>query len=245
LISSIHGDQQVERVTVRRVDLSWRALPGTEKTFDVDAVCLGFGLLPSTELARLAGCELRWVDRSAAWLPVLDDEFSSTIHGLAVAGDGAGVAGAIAAAEQGRIAAVAAARDLGHLLPGEAERHQRKSRRKLRRLERFRVAVDALYAPRPGLFELATADTVVCRCEDVTAGSIGEEIASGIQDIETLKFWTRVTMGPCQGRMCLPSIVARLSSHRGCSPEWVRLPRPRTPAKPLPLNCLNESMDGN
>jgi thioredoxin reductase len=236
IISAIEGDGRVEQATVARVDASWRRVPGSERTFEVDAVGLGYGLLPSLELLRLAGCELRYDDTTSAWLPVVDDEGMTTIPGLAVAGDGAGIAGAVAAVEQGRVAAIAAARDLGRVDATTARDLQRPSRARLKRLDRFRAAMDTLYAPRPGLNELATPDTTVCRCEEVTASDIDEAIAAGAADIELLKIWTRVTMGPCQGRMCMPALTGRLCTRTHRSPA---LPRARPPCKPLPVGWLH------
>jgi sarcosine oxidase subunit alpha len=47
----------------------------------------------------------------------------------------------------------------------------------------------------------------VCYCSDVTTQDLHDGIAEGFDQIETLKRYTTVTMGPCQGRMCqLPAI---------------------------------------
>lgn len=237
VISSINGDGHVQRATVARVDPLWRPVPGTERTFEVDAVGLGYGLIPSTELVRLAGCELHYDNRAAAWLPVLDDEGTTTVPGLAVTGDGAGVSGAVAAVHQGRVAAVAAARELRHIDARTARDLQQPSRKRLQALNRFRSAMDALYAPCPGLNELADPETIVCRCEEVTASEIDEALSTGITGIELLKVWTRVTMGPCQGRMCIPALVGRLGATGQITPG---LPRARPPAKPLPLRWAHD-----
>ena len=109
------------------------------------------------------------------------------------------------------------------------------SNRVHKRLGRFRAAMDTLYSPRSGLNELATPDTTVCRCEEVTASEIDDAIAAGAGDIELLKIWTRVTMGPCQGRMCIPALAERLRSRTHRKPA---LPRARPPCKPLPVAWL-------
>jgi hypothetical protein len=166
------------------------------------------------------------------------------VNGVSIAGDGAGIAGAIAAVDQGRIAAIAAARDLGKITPEAAPGMQEASRRKLRGIDRFRGAMDETYSPGPGLFELATPETLVCRCEEVTMGRLDAEIAAGMHEIESLKLETRITMGPCQGRMCLPAICQRLAASTQRSPAEVPLPRPRSPTKPLPLAWLEVAEPG-
>jgi bacterioferritin-associated ferredoxin len=64
-----------------------------------------------------------------------------------------------------------------------------------------RPFVDALYRPRPNLYSLPP-DTLVCRCEAVTAGDIHQAIAEGCRDPNEIKAMTRCGMGQCQGRMC-------------------------------------------
>ena len=75
--------------------------------FDCDAVCCGFGLMPATDVTRLAGrvARLRRDARRLArsWSTTTS---AATCPRLYVAGDGAGVAGAAAAPWQGRIAAL-------------------------------------------------------------------------------------------------------------------------------------------
>lgn len=243
VISSIDGAERVEIATVVGADESWRPVRGTERTFEVDAVALGYGLLPSTELARLTGCRFHYDETSSTWLPEIDEDFSTTIPGLAVVGDGARISGAVAAAEQGRIAAVAVARDLRRIEKDAAQDLQAPSRQRLRSLDRFRDGMDHVYAPRAGLQDLTTPATVVCRCEEVTAAEIDEAISCGITDLAPLKAATRVTMGPCQGRMCLPALLARVARATDRHPSTVEETRPRAPSKPVPLSWFSESRD--
>jgi NADPH-dependent 2,4-dienoyl-CoA reductase/sulfur reductase-like enzyme len=235
VVTSINGADAVESATVTRVDAEWRVIAGTEQTLEVDAVALGYGLLPSTELVRAAGCDMRYDERAHAWAPVLDDDLMTSIEGIAVAGDGGGVAGAPAALEQGRLTGIAAARAVGALDAGEALRLQQPHRDRLRRLNRFRDAVDRIYSLRPGIHELATAETVLCRCEEVTRAEIDDVVASGVTRAESLKHQTRAGMGACQGRMCMPALLQRLEAGTGAHSESFCAPRVREPVRPLPL----------
>jgi phosphoglycerate dehydrogenase-like enzyme/bacterioferritin-associated ferredoxin len=101
--------------------------------------------------------------------------------------------------------------------------------------------MDRLYAAREGLNDLATPGTIVCRCEEVTAAEIDEALANGITELAPLKASTRVTMGPCQGRMCLPALSTRVARAAKSHPGTVELPRPRPPARPLPLSWMSET----
>jgi bacterioferritin-associated ferredoxin len=122
---------------------------------------------------------------------------------------------------------------------------EREMERELQRLAshrtrqaRFGRTLNTLFAPPPGLGDITTDDTVVCRCEEVCAGDVRAAVSAGVHALDALKTWTRVGQGPCQGRTCGP-ILARLiaaSSARRMgeiSPFAVR-----PPVKPIPLAAL-------
>ena len=102
----IEGTDGVERAVVARLDDAWRPVPDTERTLDVDTVVLGYGLVPSPELADLAGCALTYDAGRGGWIPIADPGrlMATSAPGVYVAGDGAGVAGADVAEAQGRLA---------------------------------------------------------------------------------------------------------------------------------------------
>src|SRR5207253_10595382 len=77
-----------------------------------DLLLLHQGVVPNVNLANAAGVAHRWDERQLCFVPVLDGDFNSSVPGIAVAGDGAGIAGGTAAAERGRIAGIAALRAL-------------------------------------------------------------------------------------------------------------------------------------
>jgi len=238
ILVRVEGREGAERATIARADAEWRAVPGTERTFEVDTVCLGYGLVPSIELARLLGCRL-WFDALAdVWVPERDDAFETTVPGVFAVGDGAGVAGAVVAAEEGRIAGLAVARALGRLTPVEAALRMAPARRRLIRLAAFRAAMDAAYRIRPGLQELATADTIICRCEERTRADLESAIADGARRPDHLKAWTRAGMGPCGGRMCGLSVAHLLARQLGTDMARLGWYRARPPIKPVPIAAL-------
>jgi NADPH-dependent 2,4-dienoyl-CoA reductase/sulfur reductase-like enzyme len=236
----IEGADGVERAVIARVDDAWRPVPGTERTLDVDTVVLGYGLVPSPELADLAGCALAYDAGRGGWIPVADPErlMATSSPGVFVAGDGAGVAGADVAEAQGRLAGLGAAQHVGRIGAAEAERRAAPIHHTLGRFATFRRALESILAPRPGLYELATDDTVVCRCEEVLAGEIRAAIAAGAHHVTEVRAVTRAGMGLCQGRMCVPTVCGLLGRWAGLAPETAgRLP-PRLPARPVPVPVL-------
>jgi hypothetical protein len=80
-----------------------------------------------------------------------------------------------------------------------------------RKAARERKAADALlraFAPLPGLHELAQPDTIVCRCEDVTLARAKAAAALHGGSHRAIKVGCRAGMGPCQARICGPSLQA-------------------------------------
>lgn len=99
-------------------------IPGTEKRIEADTLCMAVGLTPMTELALLAGCELTVSPALGGAVPLHDHRMRSTVPGVYVAGDIAGVEEASTAMEEGRLAGVSAAEALGRLSPEEAEKRR-------------------------------------------------------------------------------------------------------------------------
>jgi thioredoxin reductase/bacterioferritin-associated ferredoxin len=234
----VEGEEQVARAVVNAIDAQWQPIPGKETSFDIDAVITGFGFVPSIELTRLAGCRHRYDHNLGGWIPSHSEEMQTTIAGVFVAGETAGVAGAQVAKEQGKIAGITAAKYLGYLGDGEAEKRSEPVRRRLRKLYKFRAGLDALRPPREGLLQLMTPDTVVCRCEEIRAKEVYEAIEDGATTLRGVKVRTRAGMGHCQGRMCATTIAEMVAHRQNVSIEEVGAPSIRPPARPLPLAQL-------
>jgi len=238
VVVRIEGRSSVEAAVLATLDPQGRIRPGSERRVVCDMVLLGYGLVPSLELTRLLGCAMRFDAGRMAFTPERREEFETTVPGVFVVGDGAGVAGAVVAVEEGRVAGLAVARLQGRLSADEAQSRQAVSWGRLKRLHAFRVAMDEVYRPPDVLQALATPDTVLCRCEDVTLAQVDSAIADGAREAAQVKLWTRAGMGPCQGRMCHPSIVAALCRGTAKGPAEVGPYGVRAPIKPLDVETL-------
>src|SRR5207249_1179824 len=146
-VRAIHGESEVYSLTLGRVDGQWRPLARRERTIAADAVCIGYGLAPATDLYQLLGAARRYEPTLGGWAPVLDRGQRSDMPGLYGAGDSAGVLGAAAASGTGRIAALSAAVDLGRLDAATYERKTGATRRRLARAASFGFAVTRLIQP--------------------------------------------------------------------------------------------------
>ena len=114
-ILSAEGDGRVERCTIAEVDEGFRPVAGTEKAFEVDLVCLSVGLSPAIELCGPLGVTVTHVRELGGWVPLHDRDLCTSVAGVYVAGDASGIEEASTAMEEGRLAAVAAAHNLGKL----------------------------------------------------------------------------------------------------------------------------------
>lgn len=234
----IEGRDEVERATIARVDNEWRPVPGTERTFEVDTVCVGYGLVPSIELARLLGCRQLFDPLAAVWVPERTSEFETSVANVYAVGDGAGVAGAVVAAEEGRIAGLSAAERLGRITPADARGRAVPARARLRALQSFRTAMDSVYCLKSGLHELADDETIVCRCEERTASELRSAVREGARTLDHLKAWTRGGMGPCGGRLCGLPTAHLLAGELGVDVAAVGCYRLRPPIKPVLVGAL-------
>lgn len=239
IVVRAEGEGRVESVTHARVDADWRVVPGTEETVAADTLCVGYGFTPSVELLRLVGCDMAFDEDRGGPVVVLDEWQRTSVAGVLAAGDGTGVDGSYVAIDEGRLAALGAARDLGTLAPAAADRAAAPIRARIARKRRFARALRRMHRIGPGLFDLATPDTVVCRCEEVTRARIDEAVA-GTADLSVVKSLTRAGMGLCQGRNCQRQVVARIAARHGVAPGAVELATPRLPVRPVPLAAIAE-----
>jgi len=133
-VQEVSGDGQVERATIVALDQKFQQQAGTEKTYEVDTVCLAVGLTPLVEAAYLKGCQFTHLPQLGGFVPLHDKNMETSVSGVYVAGDIAGVEEASTAMEEGRLAGVSAAESLGHLTPEQAEKLRAEIRLRLKNL---------------------------------------------------------------------------------------------------------------
>jgi thioredoxin reductase/bacterioferritin-associated ferredoxin len=230
VIVRAEGGGEVRSATIAEAGADW-APNGRERTFEVDAVCTAYGFTPAVELACALGCELR--DDGVKH----DADMETSVAGVYVAGEASGIGGADLAQVEGELAGYAAA---AHATAGRHHTHAAARdlaplRARRAKLAGFARILSDLFDLRPGLLGLAQPETVLCRCEDVTAGAIDAAVAGGATTLSALKIVTRCGQGPCQGRTC-----ERLVSERLPEPERFSA---RAPIRPVALSVLIEATD--
>ena len=83
-----------------------------------------------------------------------------------------------------------------------------------KRIAGIRIQDPSICQPLPQIEERMEDDTIVCRCERVTAGEIRSLIRSGCRDMNEIKAVTRAGMGACGGKTCTP-LVKRIFREEG------------------------------
>ena len=229
------GDSRLRSVTF--------APRGRRRTIETAHLLLHQGVVPNTQLALAAGCAHRWDSEQLCWRPDLGDWFQSSIPGIRIAGDGGGIEGAEAAEHQGRLAGLAVLVDLGLISEGERDTLGGAHLRAVAAERRFRPFLETLFRPADSFRIPADPDTVVCRCEEVTAGEVRRCVRLGCQGPNQLKAFCRAGMGPCQGRLCSLTVSEIIAAERGTLVPRVGFLRPRPPVKPVSLGEL-AALDG-
>lgn len=226
---AIQGDGAAEAVTFMH--------RGRQNRIACETVFLHHGVVPNTQAARSLAVAHNWRTEQACFAPVLDAWGQSDVAGVYIAGDGAGIGGAKAAEVAGRLTALKVAESAGRLDAQRRDRMAAPLRRALAREMAVRPFLDAAYPP----FGAALAPddgTVVCRCEEVTAGDIRGYARLGCLGPNQAKAFGRAGMGPCQGRYCGLTVTALLADANGQSPDETGYYRIRPPLKPVTLGEL-------
>jgi len=198
------GEGRVEEVVTARLRGDWSVVPGSERTIAVDAVCVTHGFSPQLELPLAAGCALRC--SPAGEFVDVDDDQRTSCPGVYAAGEITGIAGAPAARAEGALAGWVAG---GGDPAAPALRRVRRSRDQGRGFAERLVREHPIGAAWPGWLR---PDTVVCRCEETDYASLCRAVTSGASAAARVaKLETRAGLGPCQARICGPT-VAELSA---------------------------------
>jgi NADPH-dependent 2,4-dienoyl-CoA reductase/sulfur reductase-like enzyme len=209
----------------------------TGAEFAVRTLLVHEGVIPSIHAALSLGCAMDWNQEQDCYVPRLDGWGESSQNNVFIAGDGAGIAGARAAQLRGELAALRVAVKLGRLSEATAALEARPIRRRLVRELALRPFLDALYKPRAEVFA-PKDETIVCRCEEITAREIRELAVAGQPGPNQIKTFTRAGMGPCQGRLCGYTVTRILAETQQRPVAEVGFFHVRPPLKPVTLGEL-------
>ncbi|GAA4329634.1 NAD(P)/FAD-dependent oxidoreductase [Pigmentiphaga soli] len=241
------GASSLRAVGKRRVErIEYRA-GGRARSMPVDTLLVHEGVVPHVNLAFSIGCETAWDPVQLCFRPVLQPSGETSVPGVFVAGDGAGIAGAVAAQHGGTLAGLSIAKQLGAIDDARMETLAAVARAQLKKHLCVRPFLDTLYQPAREVLAPSDPDTIVCRCEEVSAGQIRKLAAEGCAGPNQLKAFVRCGMGPCQGRLCGLTVAGLLAEARGKAVAEIGHYRVRSPVKPITvgqLAGLDDPMEG-
>jgi hydrogen cyanide synthase HcnB len=214
---------------------------GQEHTLACDAIGFGYALRSETQLADLLGCRFAFAPLQRAHLPERDGAGRTSVTGVYLAGDGAGIMGADAAEWAGERAALALLADSGVKVDtaraGVLEQ-------RLGQVQKFRSGLERAFPFPQDWAARAPDELVVCRCENITAGELRRTVQiTGASEMNRLKALSRVGMGRCQGRMCGVAAAEILAQASGQPIEQVGRLRGQAPIKPIPIHLV-EAAEG-
>lgn len=178
VVQAAHGDNALRSVTV--------STPRGEEHIDCDHLAIGYGLVPNTELAQLLGCAL--VQDSVHSHVAVDAAQRTSVEHVYAVGEACGIGGRDSASIEGAMA--------GHMAAGGTIEAVR-LRARHRHARAFANVLQRHFNLHPRIHQLATPQTLVCRCEDVSLAQL-----QSFSSARDAKLATRCGMGACQGRIC-------------------------------------------
>ena len=224
------GDGRLESISFRR--------KSRDNNIETDLLLVHFGVIPHNHLSRAAGCQHYWDKSQQCWRPQLDEWGNSSLEGVLIAGDGGGVGGARTAEHAGRLAALHSVYALERIDRKTRDELSASDRKWMREELHIRPFLEAFFHIPGKMLRVPEDETVVCRCEEITAGEIRRAVADGHIDSNQVKFITRCGMGACQGRQCAGAVAHIVAAAGGESMRDGGLYRGRPPVTPLTLGQL-------
>ena len=226
-LTRTEGIKNVRAVTVSPVTDGESS--GELKRFSCDLVCMSGGFQPANGLLHQAGGSLGYDKSLGAAVPL------ELPPGLSAAGGVTGIQDLSVSLLQGRLAGMVSAGSLDPD-PGSFADRIEELKSQVAQLENaYRNEV------KPGITVPALdkgKKNFLCICEDVTTKDIEDAIGEGFDDIQMLKRYSTATMGPCQGKMCLKSLVGLCAQSTGRSIGDTGVTTSRPPLQPVPLAAL-------
>lgn len=226
-----------------RVETVGFTVAGRRVVVPCDLLVVHDGIVPAIDLAHGAGLALAWDAAGANWCPRTGPDGAAEMAAgqpgvdgacrIRISGDARGIGGADVAIAHGRLAGLAVVA----ALEGAGSADFAAAKGAVQHAMIPRAFIDAAF-PVGIAASLPDDATIICRCEEITAGTLRAHIRAGLRDINQIRGITRCGMGPCQGRSCTVTLARLIAEDRGCVPQDPLPFRARPPLRPLSLGAL-------
>lgn len=220
------GDDALEQITYYK--------DGKSHTLACDTALMHQGVVPNIQISRQLNLDHQWDEPLRCWHPTTDDWGQSSNQNIFVAGDSAGIIGALGSQYSATLSALKISVLMGKLPESDLLKQAAPIRKKLKAEQAVRPFINTLFKPKWLCPD--DEDVVVCRCEETTVKDIKRSADIGCSGPNQLKSFTRAGMGPCQGRYCGLSVVEILAHAQNTTPDKLGYYRIRPPLKPLRLS---------
>jgi len=205
-IIEARGKKNINAVIVAKTDPEGQLIHGTETKYGGDCLAVGYGFVPNIELAVQAGCDIEYQTAKGGWVVTADKNLESSVDSVFAVGEVTGIAGGKKSYVQGKIAAISILKRLGKInlkKQGITVSTQIKQLHSLNHQQTAYAAfLNHLCQVPPSAYEQIQEDTLICRCENITMGTLKKAIRQGFATSSGIKKATRCGMGRCQGRIC-------------------------------------------
>ena len=241
-IVEARGSQCLESVVAAKTALDGRVITGTEIEYPTRALAIGYGFVPNIELAVQAGCDIDYCNRLGGWVVRVGRNLESSVSSVYAVGETTGIAGAGKSCIQGEMAALSILKRLNKLnLKKDRASFQIRMDRLYslnRQQEMYGAFLTHLCGVPAAAYRQIADDTLICRCENVTMGTIRKAIEQGFTTSGGLKKATRSGMGRCQGRICGAVITEIILALTGKEPGDIGPSLSRAPVKNVPVRSF-------
>ena len=232
------GEEKLEAVRFDTGKTGFKKV--TDCELRADTLLLHQGVISNIRLPLAAGCEIEWDAGQKNWAVTNDEWGRSSDADIYVVGDGSRISGAEASALQGRLAGMHASHQLGKISESKLEVLSGPVVKSRKRHLSIRPFLDSCYTPSPR-YLVPGDDTLVCRCEEITAGEIRQAVRLGCTGPNQVKSFTRCGMGPCQGGQCGSTVSLIIAEQLDKPMAEIGCLRVRPPLSPITLGQLSEA----
>lgn len=220
--------QSIEAIGTNSLEAVRYTHHNTTHTIDASMLLRHEGVIPRTHIPNALKLDLAWDTLQRCYYVRTSLYGETKSPNIFVCGDGAYVHGGDMSIAQGQLTGLRAAQQLNVISAAEALHRGKKALCALKRLRLARNFLRYVFAPSPQIFDMPD-EVTVCRCEQVTAGTIRNAVAQGLTDVNEIKRITRCGMGTCQGRMCGYALIEIAAKAQRTSPDTVGLLQAQQP----------------
>lgn len=241
-IIEARGTTKFESVIVAKTTPEGQVINGIETKYFADTLAIGHGFVPNIELAVQAGCDIEYQKAKGGWVVTVDKNLESSLNSIFAVGEITGIAGGKKSYIQGKIAAISILKKLDKL---NFKKQGTQLSRQIKQLHSLNHKQNAYAAFLNHLCQVPSIayqqihdDTLICRCENITMGTIKKAIRQDFVTSGGIKKATRCGMGRCQGRICGTVIFDIIMALTKKTPEEIGPSLSRAPVKNVAISSF-------